>query len=249
LEKSAVSAVIAPGEYFAFYSGRTPHCSPFFVKGERLTADQRIILNPTPELLKFGSRSKYYPASCIDEFDGSRSVAGITETFWANEGQSMIHESTDRISEMRSNLNAASEIAKIYNIGADAAGVSEILDAAKRSVALRLSLLPNTKTAISRQRVAIDLIQLTPENPAKTYPPAINAAFSQILPVIWRTGLRKNGIAAAIVSIALAASIRVIQFLGAAIPQRISIVLSNKLCWLLWERLNGTGQIEQVRTA
>lgn len=48
LVKSSISSAIMPGEYFVFKSGRTPHCSPFFVKADRVTADQRILLSIDP---------------------------------------------------------------------------------------------------------------------------------------------------------------------------------------------------------
>jgi hypothetical protein len=250
LEKSAVSSEIEPGEYFAFYSGRTAHCSPFYVKGERITADQRMVLAPTSEGLIFGHHTHFYPVRKLSAFDGTVPVKSITAEYWSNSGgHPALTSYPSPIDEMADNLHAAHRIAKASGIGADAPGADKILGAAGRSVNLRSEMLTNTQDAAARRLLKRDLVNLVPEVPNRIYPKIVKSDLFHVLSLAWHRGMATGGIVPALNAVVLLMLIRLTVDFGGLAGHRVKTVLINRLSMVTWKQLHGAGQVGETRNA
>lgn len=256
LVKSAVSSAIEPGEYFVFKSGRTAHCSPFFVKGERITADQRMLLAIDGKELNFACRPDYYPFGWLDRFDGEKPVNEILREYWSGDGLARhgaaIAAATtpqrpiDRMLEVPA---LAHDIAKSEHISAQEPGIKEVLSLAHRSVSLRLALLETTAPGADRDRVCEDLVELVPESPHKTYTAVARSASAPVVRAIWHRASERGGIVGGIVATAAFELIRLLEALKGTIPERVRAASGYRLCWILWRQLHGSGANEYVEVS
>jgi hypothetical protein len=248
LEKSAVSSEIEPGEFFAFLSGRTAHCSPFRVRGERITADQRMIIAPTPETLKFGHYRHFYPVRNLNAFDGNVQVKSVTADYWDSSSAPDLALYSSPIEEMADNLHMAHKVAKSAGIGADAPGADTILREAARSVSLRSEMLTNTKDAATRRQIKGDLINLVPEAPNRIYPEIIKGDLFHVLSLAWDRGLAR-GLVPATNAVVLLVLMRLMVDFGNAAGHRVKTVLINRLSTVIWQQLHGDGRLSETRNS
>jgi hypothetical protein len=248
LEKSAVSSEIEPGEYFAFYSGRTAHCSPFYVKGERITADQRMILTPTPEGLIFGHHTHFYPVGKLNAFDGAVPVKSVTADYWSASGDHPVPTPyPSPIDEMANNLHAAHRVARASGVGADTPGADRILGEADRSINPRSEMLTHTRDAAARRLLKRDLVNLVPEVPNRIYPEIVKSDLFHVLSLAWHRGMATGGLVAALNAIVLLILIRLMVDFGGLAGHRVKTVLINRLSMVTWQQLHGTGQPGEAR--
>jgi len=252
LVKSAVSSPIGPGEYFVFKSGRTAHCSPFFVRGERITADQRILLATGKDELNFACRPDYYPVGWLDRFNGERAVIDILRDYWTEEGRSRLAtvagsstaEKQKPIDRMLQVPSVAHEIAKLERISAQEPGIDKVLTVAHRSVSLRLALLETTVAGTHRDKVCEDLIELVPESPQKIYPAVARSASPPVMKAIWHRAAGRGGMLAGVQASTALGLIWLLEVFRGVFPERVRVALGGRLSWLLWRQLHGSGAHE-----
>ena len=254
LIKSTVSSPILPGEYFVFKSGRTAHCSPFFVKENRITADQRILLSNQSSDLNFACLPEYYPLSWINRFDGSFSVNDILSEYWNSDQAEDLRQSIELalnqttggnpIRKMAENPQIAHKIVLEKKISAEEPGVDKILEKEYRHVAMRLSLLQTTPSGLSLERLCKNLIELMPEAPQKIYPVIARKVNLRVLSYVWSQATEKNGIIKAMLALFYFGLMWFLQTFP-ILPRRLQIVTLNKVSWPLWRCFHSSSIIKE----
>ena len=183
LVSDAMSHAINPCEYFVFNSGRTVHCSPFYVKTDRVTCDQRAFLIQDANDANFGELFNYYSLKDQSRFDGSRQVSAVLGELWS------VYLSTFSfpICQFRTDLkrfpDSALDIARDKNldpslflrenldqkVSLDHPLIQNWLGSRPLSVGLRMRLLEHVSDSTYVDFLCKDLLRLIPENPEKTY--------------------------------------------------------------------------------
>jgi hypothetical protein len=183
LVSDAMSHAIKPCEYFVFNSGRTVHCSPFYVKTDRITCDQRAFLIQDRRDVNFGELFNFYSVEDQSRFDGTSNVSTVLSDLWST----YLSNFSFPICQYRSDLKGAPDspldIARKRNldpslflretlgqkVSLDHPLIQDWLASRPRSVGLRMRLLNHVSDPKHIALLCNDLLSLVPENPEKVY--------------------------------------------------------------------------------
>ncbi len=183
LIKEAKSHAINPCEYFVFNSGRTVHCSPFYVKTDRVTCDQRVFLVRNPKDANFGELLNYYSLEDQSKFDGTREVRSVLGELWSAYQRNFSFPICQFRSDLEGSPDLALDIAREKNldpslflrekmgkeINFNHSLVQDWLRSRPQSVSLRMRLLDCADDSRHVNALCKDLLTLMPENPEKIY--------------------------------------------------------------------------------
>jgi hypothetical protein len=183
LIKEAKSHPINPCEYFVFNSGRMVHCSPFYVKRDRVTCDQRIFRARDPKDANFGELLNWYCLEDQSKFDGVREVRSILNELWSVYQTNFNFPICHFRSDIKASPDRALEIARDKKldpslflremlgkqIDLNHLLISDWLKMHTKSVSLRMHLLDFANDSRHVDRLSQDLLSLIPENQSKVY--------------------------------------------------------------------------------
>lgn len=196
VQNDARSYKIGPCEYFVFNSGRTVHCSPFFVKRDRVTCDQRIFMQTSDEDANFGELMNYYALSDIDRFDKSMGAEIVLKDLWgiyADRYDFPICQFLSKTSASTSSqLDIAEEVGLDFGLffrqkirqplELDHQLIRTWLSQNSKCVSLRLRILDSAPITDQSFSLCDELMSLPPENPTKMYGKILAFIFTQSSP-------------------------------------------------------------------
>jgi len=183
VQNDARSHKIGPCEYFVFNSGRTVHCSPFFVKRDRVTCDQRIFKQASVEDANFGELMNYYALPDIDRFNKSMDAERVLKDLWGTYADKydfpICHFLSKTSASTRSQLDIAEEVGLDSGLlfrqnirqpfDLDHQLIRKWLTQSSKCVSLRIRLLDHALVKDQSILLCDELMSLPPENPTKMY--------------------------------------------------------------------------------
>lgn len=251
LTESALSSDMGPCDIFIFNSGRTIHCSPFFVGDERISADQRLFIHRDHDDIDFGFLPEFYRQEDMRAFTGEKAADQVLQTLW--QGYAHNFDSSETLlsrdaSELRqSNESIALDGFSTYNVirystktkyRLPAKLVNQLTLKAPRSVAVRIGLLNCNISRKSRRQICLELLQIPPEQCSKTYSAVASnmdtVSLAQFSSAASRSYGSRRAFAAVVLLLFLALIVRFrLRSVSKRIEKRLAQSFSRHLLYLL----------------
>jgi hypothetical protein len=184
LIRDSISYKINAGDYFVFASGKVPHCSPFFVKKKRISADQRLLFINDTNDTNFAEIKNYYFYKDLENITLHLNKYNSIERFYLNNTDLFMNKKIENLGKKLFDSSVVNklilekvdpllllQILKKNKVILNEETIKLLIDKYNKTISILLLILENTDKAATKYQIFKLLIKQTPENPTNFFKP------------------------------------------------------------------------------